>query len=175
MKKHQIKKKNRLLQIEYIERLGQLQDIRTGLCITLADDVREGGALLALRPCYHQSNDTTASSSTSSTTTTPSEGTSPEEKQAEDDDYHDDQYFTMIVSTGEIHALTATNPICMTGGWPFLSSVSFVTEDNQHVSIIMNEASVGTTVTFIDVTRENVAEIPILPRSIQTIVYPLQS
>lgn len=135
-----------LLQVQYHTPVGQLVDMRSGECISLADDVRESGALLALRPCHRIH--------------------SVDEEQQQ----HDDQYFMMILSTGEIYALL-NQPVCLTAGWPMLNTVSFLTETDEHVTILMNEASVSTTVTLIDVNKASALEVPVPARSIQTVVY----
>jgi glucosylceramidase len=138
----------KLLQVEYNLLFGQLVDVRTGLCITLADDVRESGALLNLQECKVV-----------------------ESNEQHKEELHDDQFFTMVPGTGEIYALEATNPICITAGWPFLNAVSFHTEKEKHVTIIMNEAPVSTTVTLMDIEKESSLQVPVPARSIHTIVY----
>ncbi len=147
---------------------GGLRDVASGLCVSLAEGVRESGALLALEPCQQQS-----SSSVS--------------------EIDEHQSWTMNSNTGEITVLNHENDegLCMTVGWPMLTAVAFqrptassrqegenasLDDDGATVVVVMNEASCGTHITLSDPDQgagigEGSAWFGISGNSIQTIIY----
>ena len=125
---------------------GRLVDLDTGLCLTVADGVREEGALLQLRTCIVTSD------------------------QRREPINNEHQIFDWDVYTGEIRAQGVGN-FCLTAGWPMLTTVAFKTEQHT-VVVVMNEADLPTSVLLLDESRHNKPmAFAIDARSIQTIVY----
>lgn len=126
----------------------QLKDIKTGLCVEVADGIREPGALLHLARCISNSDKSSSESSF----------------------LH--QRFT-ISSNGEIKS--KVEDMCVTAGWPFLTGVAFkhLKEGilDETVVVLMNEASVETEYLLYDKYINKELRLGINARSIQTIVY----
>lgn len=129
---------------------GQIIDATSGHCVTLADGVREAGALIILAPCIDSFG-----------------GTSSAEF-----DLKKHQLFKYDSSTGEIHA-AIDEELCLTAGTPFFTGISFEVPDqpDQITSIVMNEAPISTRVMIFDTDQEIQATFELPPRSIQTIVF----
>jgi len=131
--------------------IGLWVDEATGLCVSLADGVREGGALLELAPC-------TVSSMTSSAVSgvpTPK----------------DFQQLYLDSTTGEVKINTSTGgQLCLTVGWPFLTAVAFQDTSAKTVVVALNEASVDTEIVLSDSDKGDVW-FGIQARSMQTLVY----
>jgi hypothetical protein len=128
---------------------GQLVDANTTQCLSFIGDVREPGALLELAPC----------------TAGPAAA--------------DHQLFAVDVVTGQITAPKVDRNLCLTAGWPFFNTVAFAHPGAATLStappktslIVMNEASVPTTVAIWDKATEKYLGINIKQRAIQSIVF----
>lgn len=154
--------KSLLLEVNYLP-TGQIQDTKSDLCLSLADGVQEPGALIELVPC-----DDLQSQTDTSLIAHP-------------------QRFTYNLENGEVsssifdpllpESFVGKNPgidrMCLTAGWPFLSAIAAETSEDQGVVVIMNEASVSTTVELIDNTQGQDQHIgfAIPAHSMQTLVY----
>lgn len=131
---------------------GQLVDKESGLCVSIADGVREEGALLQLEKCVVQIS---------------------QMSRAGAEDQH--QLFDVNKYTGEIQSRSVQGSIhgglCLTAGWPFLTTVAFKAEGNT-VVVVMNEAAVPTSILLAD-TNKHIKPFgfAIDARAIQTIVY----
>ena len=121
---------------------GQLQDKVTGLCVSLKGDVREPGALLELIECSPRSSAVP--------------------------DY---QVFAHNTTTGLITVPKVHSDLCLTAGWPFLTAVAFKTPGEMTAVVVMNEASVATSIALFDAARSEYLGFAINGRSIQTITY----
>lgn len=60
--------------------------------------------------------------------------------------------------------------MCLTAGWPMLTSAAFVDTDAKTVVIILNEATVSTEIVIKDSIRGNMKH-GINARSMQTVIY----
>lgn len=128
---------------------GQLQDRETGLCISFKGDVREPGALLELASCIHNNINN-----------------------KNNNNILDHQIFVINSFTGEITSPKVDRDLCLTVGWPFLTTIAFKSlETSKTTIIIMNEASTSTSIALYDESRSEYIGFGIHERSIQTIVY----
>eukprot|EP01034_Spumella_vulgaris_P023431 gene23431-29649_t len=93
--------------------VNQLVEDGTGLCVGLAGDVLESGALLSLDSCASPS---------------------PQKQSFLADKQTGEIRLAGFDSSG-------LNSMCWTAGWPFLSSVAFVNPEGQTVLVVMNEGS----------------------------------
>ncbi len=92
---------------------GSLRDIASGLCVSLAKDVRESGALLELTSCAFNAD--------------------PAEIKIH-------QIFSFEPLTSELQVLYMEDfPLCVTAGWPFLSAVAFSRSEADSVLFASNE------------------------------------
>lgn len=132
----------RLLKLHWQADSLQAIDLDSGLCLSLAADIYDAGALLELTPCIHNEEDPRSRS----------------------------QRFILREATGEIMA--TANGLCLTAGWPFLNSVAFITPDKKYtVAIVMNEAPVSTSIAVHDARRGASLAVPVPRRSILTFRY----
>ena len=128
---------------------GQLQDRETGLCISFKGDAREPGALLELASCIHNNINN-----------------------KNNNNILDHQIFVINSFTGEITSPKVDRDLCLTVGWPFLNTIAFTSiETGKTKVIIMNEASIPTSIVIYDQTKSDYIGFAIHERSIQTIVY----
>jgi hypothetical protein len=126
---------------------GQLVDKASGLCLQLAADVREPGALLNVGPCLYEKNP---------------------ERGFDDNVPVDYQTFHLNHATGEI--VSRVQDMCVTAGWPLLTGAAFKDPEGSTVVVLMNEAAKDTAVVISDKVRGDI-HFGINGRSIQTIVY----
>lgn len=123
---------------------GKIFDHNTGMCVGLRGDVREPGALLELSPCV----DTGKKSASAH------------------------QHFTHHAHTGEVVAKKVEGGLCLTAGWPFLSAAAFTnSEKKETIIVVMNEATLPTSIALSDAHRSTTLGFAIFGRAIQTIVY----
>jgi hypothetical protein len=134
--------KKRLLKLQFQKDSKQAVDLDSGLCLSLAGEVRESGALLELTPCIPQ--------------------------QLNDRPFAHQQFMLDDI-TGEIRSLSNDN-LCVTAGWNYLNSVAFE-EDGKSIVVLMNEAPVGTAVTLQDDRRAAAVAVQVPARSILTFMY----
>jgi hypothetical protein len=79
----------------------------------------------------------------------------------------DEQTFELL-GTGEIKS--KVQDMCLTAGWPMLSGAAFKDPTGQIVSVIMNEASIDSSITISDKSKGDL-HIGINARAIQTVIY----
>jgi hypothetical protein len=142
-----------------VDQTFHLVDQLTGQCVTVADGVMEAGGLFSLEPCRYA--------------------------EASDDSVSFQEFF-VNEATGEItmsfREETKSNKkndasSCVTAGWPFLTGVAVQMGQDEHgkegqiAIVVMNEASLPTSINVVDLEMEKMFSLDIPGRSMQTVVY----
>lgn len=78
------------------------------------------------------------------------------------------QHWNFDAKTGELRA--AANNMCVTAGWPYLSSVAFTTPETRTVLVLMNEAPTDIYVDVLD-SELGTMRTAITAHSMETILY----
>jgi glucosylceramidase len=158
-RKHYLRLTDCTYHSEYIEEIrlhstkdDQLIDEKSGMCLTIADNVREPGALLNLQTCVEHN------------------------AKAVEHSLLDHQVFH-VAESGEI-TTPRVGGLCLTAGWPFLNAVAFQTKVDKYslvsetVIVMMNEASVATSVLVFDKAKDGKPMgLSIDARAMSTILY----
>lgn len=128
---------------------GQIIDIDTGNCFTVAGDNNEVGSLLELTTC-------------SVSPVSPSQLFRVDSSTGE-------------ISIGNGNA---DNRLCLTAGWPFLNAVAFTTPKDDTVVVVMNESPTATVLSLTDTQQgegdqrgKAMLTFAIRSRAVQTVIY----
>eukprot|EP00605_Chrysophyceae_sp_TOSAG23-4_P000227 GSChrysophyteH1.ASY1.ANO1.264.1 assembled CDS len=135
---------------------GQLVDKATSMCITLADGVKENGALLVLQKCL--------------SSTKRDQGDL--EAQAWVYDHRNGELTALGRDSSSKKTSNSRNrhELCITAGWPMLTGVAFEVSSRKIALVLLNEADAGTQVVLQD-SKQGSVWFGISGRSMQTVLY----